>query len=75
MIQSNREKLQTILSSRVDTFTSLLSRLRDSSAVKNAPQYLEISPEDESISLSTGSLPSLLLDSAFVEFFKDTYGK
>ncbi|KAI8146809.1 p115 like vesicle tethering protein [Fennellomyces sp. T-0311] len=58
---------------RVDTFTSLLSRLRDSPAVKNAPQYLEISPEDESISLSTGSLPSLLLDSTFVEFFKDTY--
>ncbi|KAI9247479.1 p115 like vesicle tethering protein [Phascolomyces articulosus] len=68
-----REKLQTILSSRLDTFTSLLSRLRDNPAVKNAPQYLEISSQDESISLSTGSLPSLLLDSAFVEFFKDTY--
>ncbi|KAI9469343.1 p115 like vesicle tethering protein [Zychaea mexicana] len=69
----NNNDPNTPLSSRIDLFTSLLSRLRDSPAVKNAPQYLEISPEDESISLSTGSLPSLLLDNAFAEFFKDTY--
>ncbi|KAI8368110.1 p115 like vesicle tethering protein [Radiomyces spectabilis] len=58
---------------RVDQFNSHLARLRDSSAVKNAPQYLQISAEEEYISQSTHSLPSLLLDSTFVEFFKDTY--
>ncbi|KAI9316302.1 p115 like vesicle tethering protein [Dichotomocladium elegans] len=51
-----------------------LSRLRDSAAIKNSPQYLQISAEDESISANTGSLPSLLLEPTFVEFFKDTYG-
>lgn len=66
--------MQTILSSRIDLFTSALARLRDSPAIKNAPQYLQISAEDESISANTSSLPLLLLDSTFVDFFKDAYG-
>ncbi|CDS09506.1 hypothetical protein LRAMOSA10866 [Lichtheimia ramosa] len=69
----SREKMQTILSSRIDLFTSALARLRDSPAIKNAPQYLQISAEDESISANTSSLPLLLLDSTFVDFFKDAY--
>lgn len=69
----DRAKLQAIFSSRLDQFNSLLARLRDSPAVKNAPQYLQISAEDESISSTTHSLPSLLLDSVFVELFKSTY--
>lgn len=69
----DRAKLQAIFSSRLDQFNSLLARLRDSSAVKNAPQYLQISAEDESISNTTHSLPSLLLDPVFVEMFKSTY--
>ncbi|KAG2210898.1 hypothetical protein INT47_000052 [Mucor saturninus] len=69
----DRAKLQAIFSSRLDQFNSLLARLRDSPAVKNAPQYLQISAEDESISSSTHSLPSLLLDSVFVELFKSSY--
>ncbi|KAG0166470.1 hypothetical protein DFQ28_008174 [Apophysomyces sp. BC1034] len=71
----DREKLQAIISSRVDQFTSHMTRLRDSPAVKSAPQFLQITVEDEAISNSTKSLPSLLLDSTFVEFFKNTYGK
>lgn len=70
----DRAKLQAIFSSRLDQFNSLLARLRDSPAVKNAPQYLQISAEDESISSTTHSLPSLLLDSVFVDLFKSTYG-
>ncbi|KAI9473710.1 MAG: p115 like vesicle tethering protein [Benjaminiella poitrasii] len=69
----DRTKLQAIFSSRLDQFNSLLARLRDSPAVKNAPQYLQISAEDESISNTTHSLPSLLLDNVFVELFKSTY--
>ncbi|CAO3634660.1 unnamed protein product [Mucor hiemalis] len=69
----DRSKLQTIYSSRLDQFNSLLARLRDSPSVKNAPQYLQISAQEESISNSTHSLPSLLLDSVFVELFKSTY--
>ncbi|KAI7897457.1 p115 like vesicle tethering protein [Cokeromyces recurvatus] len=69
----DRTQLQSIFSSRLDQFNSLLARLRDSPAVKNAPQYLQISAEDESISNSTHSLPSLILDSVFVELFKSTY--
>ncbi|KAI8333703.1 p115 like vesicle tethering protein [Chlamydoabsidia padenii] len=68
-----REHLQAILSSRVDVFNSHIARLRDSHAIKNAPQYLEISVEDESLASSTKGLPSLLLDVAFAEFFKDVY--
>lgn len=71
----DRVKLQGIYSSRLDQFNSLLARLRDSPAVKNAPQYLQISAEEESISNTTHSLPSLLLDSVFVDMFKSTYGK
>jgi hypothetical protein len=71
----DRAKLQAIFSSRLDQFNSLLARLRDSPAVKNAPQYLQISAADESISNTTHSLPSLLLDSVFVDLFKSTYGK
>lgn len=70
----DRTKLQAIFSSRLDQFNSLLARLRDSPAVKNAPQYLQISAEDESISNTTHSLPSLLLDSVFVDLFKSSYG-
>lgn len=70
----DRAKLQAIFSSRLDQFNSLLARLRDSPAVKNAPQYLQISAEDESISNTTHSLPSLLLDSVFVDLFKSNYG-
>ncbi|SAM08529.1 hypothetical protein [Absidia glauca] len=70
-----RENLQAILSSRVDVFNSHIARLRDSHAIKNAPQHLEISAEDESLASSTKGLPSLLLDVAFAEFFKDVYGK
>lgn len=51
---------------------SLLARLRDSSAIKNAPQYLQMS-EEESMN-NNGSLPSVLLDSVFVDFFKSNYG-
>ncbi|EPB81545.1 hypothetical protein HMPREF1544_11735 [Mucor circinelloides 1006PhL] len=69
----DRAKLQAIFSSRLDQFNSLLARLRDSPAVKNAPQYLQISAEDESISNTTHSLPSLLLDSVFVDLFKSNY--
>jgi hypothetical protein len=71
----DRAKLETIYSSRLDQFNSLLARLRDSPAVKNAPQYLQISAQDESISNTTHSLPSLLLDTVFVELFKSSYGK
>ena len=70
----DRTKLQGIYSSRLDQFNSLLARLRDSPAVKNAPQYLQISAEDESISNTTHSLPSLLLNNTFVDLFKSTYG-
>lgn len=70
----DRAKLQAIFSSRLDQFNSLLARLRDSPSVKNAPQYLQISAEDESISNTTHSLPSLLLDSVFVDLFKSNYG-
>lgn len=69
-----REKLHSILSSRVDVFSSHIARLRDNPAVKNATQYLEISAEEESIASTTKSLPSLLLDITFVDFFKDVYG-
>ncbi|KAI8084073.1 p115 like vesicle tethering protein [Gilbertella persicaria] len=69
----NRAKLQGIYSSRLDQFNSLLARLRDSPAVKNAPQYLQISAEDESVSNATHSLPSLILDNVFVDQFKSTY--
>ncbi|KAI8380584.1 p115 like vesicle tethering protein [Choanephora cucurbitarum] len=69
----DRAKLQGIYSSRLDQFNSLLARLRDSPAVKNAPQYLQISAEDESISNTTHSLPSLLLNNTFVDLFKSTY--
>ncbi|CEP09719.1 hypothetical protein [Parasitella parasitica] len=69
----DRAKLQAIFSSRLDQFNSLLARLRDSPAVKNAPQYLQISAEDESISTTTHSLPSLLLDSVFADLFKSNY--
>lgn len=50
---------------------SLLARLRDSPAIKNAPQYLQITQEEE----EANPLPSLLLDSVFVDFFKSTCGK
>lgn len=50
---------------------SLLARLRDSSAIKNAPQYLQMSEESMN---SNSSLPSVLLDSVFVDFFKSNYG-
>ncbi|KAI8983128.1 p115 like vesicle tethering protein [Pilobolus umbonatus] len=69
----DRGKLQSIYSSRLDQFNSLLARLRDHPAIKNASQYLQISAEDESISSSTNSLPSLILDSVFVDQFKSTY--
>ncbi|ORY93958.1 p115 like vesicle tethering protein [Syncephalastrum racemosum] len=69
----DREKLQAILSSRVDLFTSVLARLRDSPALKNAGEYFQISTVDESVSSTTGSLPSLIIDNTFAEFFKDTY--
>ncbi|KAF7722817.1 hypothetical protein EC973_002662 [Apophysomyces ossiformis] len=65
--------LQAIISSRVDQFTSHLARLRDSAAVKSAPQFLQISIEEEAKANNTKSLPSLLLDGAFVDFFKNTY--
>ncbi|CAO3650222.1 unnamed protein product [Cunninghamella echinulata] len=68
-----RDKLHSILSSRVDIFSSHIVRLRDNPAVKNATQYLEISAEEESLASTTKSLPSLLLDVTFVEFFKDVY--
>ncbi|KAI8084618.1 p115 like vesicle tethering protein [Halteromyces radiatus] len=68
-----REKLQAILSSRVDVFNSHITRLRDSNAIKNASQHLEISAEDEALATSTKSLPSLLLDVSFAKFFKDVY--
>ncbi|CAO3597180.1 unnamed protein product [Absidia cylindrospora] len=68
-----RENLQAILSSRVDVFNSHIARLRDSHAIKNTPQYLEISAEDEALATNTKSLPSLFLDVAFAEFFKDVY--
>jgi hypothetical protein len=71
----DRTKLQTIFASRLDQFNSLLARLRDSPAVKNASQYLQITAEEESISNTTHSLPSLLLDAVFVDFFKSSYGK
>ncbi|CAO3597206.1 unnamed protein product [Absidia cylindrospora] len=66
-----RGNLQAILSSRVDILNSHVNRLRDSNAIKNASQYLEISAEDEILAASTNSLPSLLIDVAFAEFFKD----
>lgn len=66
-----RVKLKTIFSSRVDQMNSLLARLRDSPAIKNAPQYLQITHEED----AANPLPSLLLDSIFVDFFKSTYGK
>ncbi|KAI8891166.1 hypothetical protein K501DRAFT_327824 [Backusella circina FSU 941] len=69
----DRTKLQTIFASRLDQFNSLLARLRDSPAVKNASQYLQITAEEESISNTTHSLPSLLLDTVFVDFFKSSY--
>ncbi|KAL0086079.1 p115 like vesicle tethering protein [Phycomyces blakesleeanus] len=69
----SRENLQAIISSRVDQFNSHMSRLRDSPAVKNSPQYLQISAEEESLANSTSSLPFLFLESSFVEFYKDTY--
>lgn len=50
---------------------SLLARLRDSPAIKNVPQYLQITQEEE----EANPLPSLLLDSVFVDFFKSTCGK
>lgn len=50
---------------------SLLARLRDSPAIKNAAQYLQITQEEE----EANPLPSLLLDSVFVDFFKSTCGK
>ncbi|ORZ23191.1 hypothetical protein BCR42DRAFT_404206 [Absidia repens] len=67
------ENLQAILSSRVDVFNSHIARLRDSHAIKNTPKNLEISAEDEALATNTKSLPSLLLDVAFAEFFKDVY--
>ncbi|KAI8047930.1 p115 like vesicle tethering protein [Thamnidium elegans] len=70
---SNDPTVQGLVAYLLDQFNSLLARLRDSPAVKNAPQYLQISAEDESISNTTHSLPSLLLDSVFVELFKSTY--
>ncbi|KAI8984524.1 p115 like vesicle tethering protein [Mycotypha africana] len=70
---TNDAIVQAIYSGRLDQFHSSLARLRDSSAVINAPQYLQISAEDESISVTTHSLPSLLLDSVFVDLFKSTY--
>ncbi|ORE10040.1 hypothetical protein BCV72DRAFT_200424 [Rhizopus microsporus var. microsporus] len=63
--------LQSIFSSRLDQMNSLLARLRDSSAIKNAPQYLQMS-EEESMN-NNSSLPSVLLDSMFVDFFKSNY--
>ncbi|KAI9033537.1 p115 like vesicle tethering protein [Phycomyces nitens] len=69
----SRENLQAVLSSRVDQFNSHMSRLRDSPAIKNSPQYLQISAEEETLARSTGSLPFLFLESSFVEFYKDTY--
>ncbi|KAG1472429.1 hypothetical protein G6F56_001544 [Rhizopus delemar] len=65
----DRVKLKTIFSSRVDQMNSLLARLRDSPAIKNAPQYLQITHEED----AANPLPSLLLDSIFVDFFKSTY--
>ncbi|KAI9282791.1 p115 like vesicle tethering protein, partial [Sporodiniella umbellata] len=62
----DRKNLKAIYSSRSDQMNSLLSRLRDSPSVKNASQYLQITPEEE----PNGSLPSLLLDGIFVDFFK-----
>ncbi|PHZ11501.1 uncharacterized protein RHIMIDRAFT_238935 [Rhizopus microsporus ATCC 52813] len=67
----DRTKLQSIFSSRLDQMNSLLARLRDSSAIKNAPQYLQMS-EEESMN-NNSSLPSVLLDSMFVDFFKSNY--
>ncbi|KAI7872079.1 p115 like vesicle tethering protein [Spinellus fusiger] len=69
----NREKLQTILSSRVDQFCSQITRLKDSPAIKNAKQYFELSPEEEEMADSHEYFPNLLLENTFVEFFKETY--
>ncbi|KAG1144953.1 hypothetical protein G6F37_005831 [Rhizopus arrhizus] len=64
----DRAKLKSIFSNRLDQMNSLLARLRDSPAIKNAPQYLQITQEEE----EANPLPSLLLDSVFVDFFKST---
>ncbi|KAI8358534.1 p115 like vesicle tethering protein [Blakeslea trispora] len=70
---TNDPVVQGLVAYLLDQFNSLLARLRDSPAVKNAPQYLQISAEDESISSTTHSLPSLLLNNTFVDLFKSSY--
>ncbi|EIE87313.1 hypothetical protein RO3G_12024 [Rhizopus delemar RA 99-880] len=65
---TNDPVVQGLIAYLLDQMNSLLARLRDSPAIKNAPQYLQITPEEE----EANPLPSLLLDSVFVDFFKST---
>ncbi|KAI8060688.1 p115 like vesicle tethering protein [Gongronella butleri] len=69
----SRENLQAIYSSRVDILNSHMVRLRDSPVIKNALPYSEIVDDhDDGVSLDK-SLPMLMLDMDFVEFFKDVH--